>query len=317
LIGIYGEGDHRLTDEFRIQRQRVTMSKARQRFLYLIYFFITTVIFLYLLFPSEAAKQFLMTNLNQINPDVEIAFERVKPVFPPGLGLSDVQIFHRRDPVFKAEKVKVALGILPLFVLRPTLKFNCDAYEGSLKGKAGVSVLNLSNISADVRLKNVNIESIDALHMVVPQYDLSGKINGNIKGSTQTDEGVFLKSGLRLTDFSVEFLTPLYGLHDLLFTEIETEFEMNGTLLKIDRLVAKGDDLSGNVSGTVTIKQPIQRSKLNIKGEVNPGPNIIKELGELEPMVSVFLKNRSGKGIPINLNGTLNNPGFFKLPRRR
>jgi hypothetical protein len=93
---------------------------------------------------------------------------------------------------------------------------------------------------------------------------------------------------------------------------------MQGSLLKIDRFVSSGGDLSGSLAGTVNIRQPIRRSKLSIKGEVNPGPDIISKLGNLDPMISVFLRNRSGKkGIPINLNGTLDNPGFFNLTGRR
>ena len=122
------------------------MSKAKKRVLYTIYFICTTVIFLYLLFPSEAAKLFLMVRLNQVNPDVDVAFEQVKPVFPPGLGFTEFSIFHKSEPVFKAETARVTLGILPLFVLRPTIKFKCDAYEGHLKGRVGVSAFDFEKI---------------------------------------------------------------------------------------------------------------------------------------------------------------------------
>jgi len=207
---------------------------------------------------------------------------------------------------------------LPLFLLRPTLKFKCDAYDGSLNGKVGVSAFDFSKISGDVRLKDINVASMEALHMVLPLYNLSGRVSGDLRGNTKKNNEVFLKSDLRVLDCGINFLTPLYGLEGLTFSEIETDFEMNGTLLKIDRLIAKGSDLAGNISGTINIRHPIQRSKLNIKGEVNPGPTIISQLGEMGPMVNVFLKNRSGKkGIPINLNGTLQNPGFFNLPARR
>ena len=259
-----------------------------------------------------------MVKLNQIHPGVGIEFEQVKPAFPPGLRFGDVRVFHKSDPVFKAEEVKVALGILPLFVLRPTLKFKCEAYDGKLNGKVGVSVFDFQNVSANVRLKNINMANIEVLHTMLPQYDLSGIISGNIRGSTKKDDGVYLKSGLHLTDGGVKFQRPFYGLDGLSFKEIETDFEINDTLLKIDRLITKGSDLNGSISGTVNIRHPVRRSKLNIKGEVTPGPTIINKLGELEPMIAVFLRSRSGKkGIPINLNGTLANPGFFNFPGRR
>jgi len=294
------------------------MSKAKKRLLYTIYFICTTVIFLYYLFPSEAARQFLMVRLNQINPDIDVVFEQVKPAFPPGIGFSEVSVFHKRVPVFEAETAKITLGILPLFVLRPTVKFKCDAYDGHLKGKVGVSAFDFEKVSGDVRLENVDIADIEALHMLLPRYDLAGLLSGDIEGATKKDDGTYLKSDLRLAGGGIEFSTPLYGLNDLTFEEIETDFEMNGTLLKIDRLVTKGNDLNGSITGTVTVKQPIGRSKLSIKGEVTPGPDIISKLGELEPMISVFLRNRSGKkGFPINQNGTLDNPGFFNLPGRR
>jgi type II secretion system protein N len=296
----------------------MTMSKAKQRLLYTIYFICTTVFFLYLLFPSEAAKQFLMVHLNQINRDVQISFETVDPAFPPGVELDSVTVFHRNERVFVAEAVDLSIGILPLFILRPTVKFKCDAYDGQVAGKVGVSAFDVRKVSADIRLKNLNIGGIEAFHMALPQYDFFGIVSGSVTGNTRGKNGLSLKSGLRLADGRIEFITPLYGLDNLSFTEMETEFEIDGMLLKIDRLTAEGSDLTGSIAGTVNIKYPVRRSKLNLKGEVTPGPDIIKKLGELEPMISVFLRNRSGKkGLPINLNGTLDNPGFFNLPARR
>ncbi|MCP4672510.1 MAG: type II secretion system protein GspN [Desulfobacula sp.] len=289
------------------------MSKTKQRSLYTAYIVLVIIFFLYYLFPSEAAKNFIITNVNHINPDVDITLKGVDPVFPIGLKLHNVSIYHEDDPVFDADKLTLSPGLLSLFIGRLSLKFDCDAYGGNFKGGAGMPVIGggIDNMSADVSLTDIQVGDILAFKLFLPQYNFSGILTGDITYNLKKNRKRSLESQLNLMDSSVEFLASFYGLEALAFKQIDAEITLNNDLLKIEKLVSNGGDLSGNITGSINIKTPIQRSVLDLKADVTPGPVIMDKLQKLGPMVKMLLKGRAGKkGVPVHLTGTIEKPGF-------
>ncbi len=289
------------------------MSKTKQRFLYTAYIVLVSIFFLYYLFPSEAAKNFIVTNVHKINPAVDITLKGVDPVFPIGLVLHSVSIYHEDDPVFDAEKLKLSPGFLSLFMGRLAFKFNCDAYGGNFKGGAAIPAVGggMDNVSADVKLTDIQVGDVLALKLFIPQYNLSGILTGDVTYSIKKNRKRSLESHLNLMDSSVEFLASFYGLEALSFKQIDAEFALNNDVLKIEKFVSKGGDLSGSITGSINIKTPIQRSELDLKADVTPGPVITDKLQQLGPMVKMLLKGKAGKkGIPVHFTGTIEKPGF-------
>ena len=110
----------------------------------------------------------------------------------------------------------------------------------------------------------------------------------------------------------IVFPAPLYGLEKLTVNDVTARFDIENDQLKVEKLEASGGDLDGSMSGTITIRKPITKSVLNLKGGVNPGPVILDKLSELGPMFKMFVAKRSGdNNIPVRLTGTLGRPGFF------
>ncbi len=78
--------------------------------------------------------------------------------------------------------------------------------------------------------------------------------------------------------------------------------------LQIKETIIKGNQAGGDISGTITLKNPSGKSILNLSGTIKPQPSLIAKLGG---MASLFLKQKQGNtGFPFKITGTLEKPNF-------
>ena len=91
------------------------MSNIRKGFLYAAYILIATFFFAYYLFPSDAAKKYILENLTATHPELNITIDRVTPAFPPALRLQAINFYHREALLLKAEQIKIVPGYWSLF----------------------------------------------------------------------------------------------------------------------------------------------------------------------------------------------------------
>ena len=83
------------------------MSKLRKWVLYPGYTLCVTVFFLYMLFPQEAAMQYLSEYLGEYYPEYAVTADTIKPDFPPGLKLDGVSISYLGETWVNLEQLQI------------------------------------------------------------------------------------------------------------------------------------------------------------------------------------------------------------------
>ncbi len=291
------------------------ISKTQKRILYTAYIVLVTLFFLYYLFPAESLKNYVVTKVQGINPQIRITLDNVTPSFPLGFVLKDVSVSYEENPVFEAELLRLSPSFLSLLTGKSAFKFKCHAYGGKIKGRAGVPLFGggIDNMFAKADLTDVQIGKVQALKTMLPQYGLSGVLNGDIVFTADKKNKRTMTSNLTATDSKVDFLIFFYGIETLSFKEVDATLKLKNDILTVEKFVSNSTDLGGSVTGTVTLKNPFRRSKLDLEGDVTPGPAVLDKMEKLGPMVKMLLKSRPGdKGIPVRLTGTIERPGYFK-----
>ncbi len=143
------------------------MVNYKKILLYFFYFIIVTLLFLYLLFPSEKVGKVVVNKVNEINPEFKISIEEVSPLLSAGLEFSRVGFYIQGKYMGDADSLSVKPEIMSLFNPVPNLEFEADLFEGTLNG-------SFVTVEEDKGRKNTILES------TVSQIQISKKCS-NLK----------------------------------------------------------------------------------------------------------------------------------------
>jgi type II secretion system protein N len=285
------------------------MYNSRKWLPYFLFILTVTAFFIYYLFPSDKVKNYITFNLNKTYPGIKIAIDHVKPAFPPGLKLYNVNFYHRHDFLFRAEQIRIAPGFLSLFRSKRIFFFKGRAYAGTLKGK-GEFTKNRPEVMIDGKLSGIRIKKISAIKDFIGR-NISGVLDGNFTYRSQKESGDNLKAELIILNGQLELLTPLFQMENLPFKKITAELAMKNMNLQIKKCIITGDKMDGSISGSVTLKDTPGQSYLKLSGTIKPHPLFLEELGNDLP-TNLLPKRIFGKnGVHIRIYGTLDKPRFF------
>lgn len=285
------------------------MNNTRKWLPYFLFILAVTAFFIYFLFPSDKIKNLITVHFNKTCPGINIAVDYVKPAFPPGLRLYNVNFYHTHDPLFRMEQIKITPGLLSLFRSKIIFCFKGSAYTGILEGK-GEFTENGPEVMIDGKLSGIRIKKISAIKDFIGR-NISGVLDGNFTYRNQKESGDNLKTEFVISNGQLELLTPLFQLESLPFKKITAELAIKNMNLQIKKCIIHGDQMDGSISGFVTLKNPPGQSYLKLSGTIKPHPLFLEELGN-DLSANLLPKKIFGKnGIHIRIYGTLDNPRFF------
>jgi type II secretion system protein N len=128
------------------------------------YIIAIAMFFLYVLFPSNALKEYLAYRLSEITPDIQVKIEHADPAFPPGVKLQHVGFYQRDAAIGRLESIKITRDIFALFRPGAVYSFKGRAYDGELSGKAQIAGdSSLPQVTVDTMLTGIQIKDIPAL----------------------------------------------------------------------------------------------------------------------------------------------------------
>ena len=285
------------------------MNNTRKWLPYFLFILAVTAFFIYYLFPSDKVKNLITVNLNKTYPDINIAIDHVKPAFPSGLRLYNVNFYHTHNPLFTVEQIKIAPGLLSLFRSKIIFFFKGSAYTGILEGK-GEFTKNRPEVMIDGKLSGIRIKEISAIKDFTGR-NISGVLDGKFTYRNEKESGNNLKAQLIISSGQLELVTPLLQLESLAFKKITAELAMKNMNLNIKKCIINGDQMGGSISGSVTLKNPPGQSYLKLSGTIKPHPLFLEKLGNDLPK-NLLPKNIFGKnGVHIRIYGTLDTPRLF------
>jgi len=274
------------------------------------YIIIVAVFFLYYLFPGDAVTAYINYQINSMSPDVKFSIKELKPCFPPGMKLFDTDLLRQNQTILSADFLEIKPSYFSLFLKNKTFSINGDMYEGNL-----YSSIRVANISAnpkfnlDASFGGIQISQIPSIKEF-EAYQISGIAEGNLVYSNQEVKAGKGNAFITVTDSTVQFIPALFGLDQLEFKTINADFEIINQRVTLKKLDVDSRDVSGNASGSIILRNPINKSTINIRGEIKPHPTFIKQLGNIFPVEMISKKKSKTGGIPFRVTGSLERPNF-------
>jgi type II secretion system protein N len=269
-----------------------------------------TLLFLYVLFPSDALKMYLADQLRRGNPNINVSINRIRPALPPGITLKRVDVSLRNTALIGLDDLKLVPAISSLFSNNTRLKFKGSAYEGKLSGTA---VFNNDTqerqAKIDGQISGIQIQEISALQGLTI-HDLSGKLGGNF-AFTENGPNQSLTGKLAVSECRVEFAAPVMNQQSLTFSAIDADLALKNRKLIITRCDLKGNQLDANITGSIALNGSNAGNALNLKGTMTPHHVLLTKIKN--SLSTDFLRRKqAGKTvISFKISGTLEEPGFL------
>jgi len=289
------------------------MSRKKRWFGYIVYCLIITAGFLYLLFPSEVIKEYLIHTANAQNSPVVVSINRLTPWPTLGLKLDKAEISlenHSAHKLFQADSLIVRPKIWSFMQGNGRYCFTCRAYGGQLQGCMQFDQKDMDfPFQGEIEVHDVQIGA----HTYVEE--LAGRrIQGNLagtlsyRGSTNNLLAGNGKANLKLLDGSIELLFPILELDSLTFNEIAVDMALRNRVITITRCELTSSQLNGNLSGDIRLRKQIERSSINLRGELKPFASFFTGT-EGGSMAMDYLKKKLKRGVlHFVIRGTLRKP---------
>lgn len=279
---------------------------------YILYIFIAIVFFLYYLFPSNAAKNLIASYLKKSQPDYQLEAARISPVFPPGIKLQTVELFHKKEIWAELERFVLAPDYTTIFSEKKSFKFKGRAYQGDISGVVDMLPGALpSVVKVDADFQNIRLDDIMRLQEIAGR-----KILGILDGVVQYQDGKGIEQNLdiqlSISNCSVEIAHPLItiGLDQLNFRSVDAVLAVDKQTLELKQLKATGAQADGELSGVIRFRRPFEKSLLDFRGTVKLHHTLLADLKNVVPGGLFQQKKNEGNGLPIKLYGTVEKPKF-------
>lgn len=253
-----------------------------------------TVIFLYLLFPSEIVQNRLENAVH--SSGFILKMEKLRPSLPFGLKMKDITISSASsaDIPFQGDLLDLQLNPLSLFQKHTSLGLSGKAYGGKFDGR--VLLDSLSKMYSPVEGK-LNFQNIDLAGYVFIKTLLTKEITGRAKGNLSYISAKEISgkgSGtieLFLTKGAYPLSEPFLGLKRVEFDRGEIKAQLKNGILKMEKLGIAGNQINCFLKGEITLADDFKLSQLNLNG-------VMEILGQNKAKMNVIV------------GGTLANPIF-------
>ncbi|MFC1534081.1 type II secretion system protein GspN [Thermodesulfobacteriota bacterium] len=282
---------------------------------YTLYGILLTFGLLYYRFPADAFKEYLQTTIHRIDPRLSLSIKRLSLSLPPGLKLTDAELSYEESPgkVFlKTEILSFGPKIRSYFKKDLEYCFESIAYDGNLTGCINFTKKDFGGpFSASIVLKDIGIDDNSPLPVIIGD-SLEGLLSGTI---TYSGEGKSLTDGtgdavLTLSEGLIKLSRPFLGLKAIDFKEVLLKMALNKKRLNLSHGELKGKDMLVTASGTIYINKEFLKSRLNLKGTIQPFADLFKNVPNASDTIKFFKQRiKSGK-ISFNIQGTIKDPRF-------
>jgi len=282
----------------------------KKRLAYTGYIIGVTVLCLYFLFPSNAVTSYINYRINSMSPDVKCTVQGLKPSFPLGLSLDSLEVFRQDKKIAVLDHVKVTPSLLSLFTADKTMQVTGNSCDGSVAAKVILSeIISTPKVDLNASFDGVQISKIPALQEL-KICQVSGIAGGTVLFSNKETGSGRGNAQIKIAESSIQFTPALFGIGQVTFKDVGADFELAGQQLMLKRLDVDSREVSGTASGSLIISNPIEKSPVNVIGEVTPHPGIIKQLGTQFPVELISgMKTKTG-GIPFRISGSVGQPNF-------
>ena len=284
------------------------MKFLKTRLAWAVYIIGAALVFLYILFPSERAKGYVANQIQQVHPNLTLEIGRLKLEFPPSLRLYDVSVYHSGRRIADLENLKISPNIISLFLATTHISFKGNGYGGQFKGDVDIiKKADDREIIIHADLAGIQVNQLEALQAFTT-HRLSGILDGTVTLTTQVPQPA-LAGDLILTDGTIELSPPLLSQRELTFDSIEAQLIFNGRSLTIEHCELMGNQLDGEVAGSIRFGHHSSGKILDLAGNVRPHADLLARLGNQVPKL-LENQNLQTQGVPFKIEGPMESPTY-------
>ena len=286
------------------------MIMSKKTFLYVLFALAAALVFLYLRFPSQTARDLIVTRIAQAQPGLQVTADGAYPVFPPGIRLAPLGLAYDDIPIVRMAYLKIVPGLISLFRQQKEMHFSGPIGSGSLKGRADmVFDERQPKINVAMTLARVPVESMEFLNLW-PQYKLLGEMNSQIDFDNRKGADGSTAVNMDISPARIVFNTPLLGIEQMDFNQILAEMTVTPRMLQITRCEALGAQIEGKITGSIVFREPLQNSRITLSCVLKPQPAFAAE--HKSDMLGTLLGSESAqkRGVVFRISGTLGNPSY-------
>jgi type II secretion system protein N len=253
--------------------------------LYTLVTLIALVFFLYVRFPDQAVRSYLLDTMTERYPAASLSLASVSPSFPPGLKMANVLLsFKDNQADVRLESLRVRPRLTGYLVGHSSFAMNAVAYGGVMHGRVNFPNLLPDKIptSAEIKLENLNLEKIACL-----KERLGRQIGGKLSG-VYTYRGSDSQFDFNVQNGTYQLVEKISGFDRIDFSRAEGQITLKGGLLKINKLKLTGDKINLSLKGDIVLNSDFKNSEISLTGTM-----------ELAAM--------NNKKMPLTITGTIGN----------
>lgn len=284
--------------------------KIKTFFIYFCYTGFAFIVLAYFLFPGQKIAKIVSQRINEISPDIEVDLKKINPVLPLGFKTEDSVVAVNKGVNIPIDSIIVYPEILTVFNKKKSAEFNIKAFSGLIKGSISANFKkSLSQFDLQADFSNLKIKDItfsNDVSTVILAFNAGGEC-GYHAVSPKKGKG---SGKITLSDFTAmvnnAFLDQL-GIYQFDFNPIDIKYKIDGNKLSILKCTGQGSELKRfSLKGEVVLKQPLEKSIMDLRGELTPDASYLSNLAGISSIAMLF--NGSAKGIPFKIKGTPKNP---------
>jgi type II secretion system protein N len=282
---------------------------------YLIYTVLLTTGLLYYRFPSDAIQAYLVSEVAGADPPMVLSLKALRPSFPPGIDLIDVGISlreTRQQDLLRAGSISIAPAAWSFLSGAPRYHFDVHAYNGDIAGHVRFErYATDAPFTAFLRLKGLHI----GLHSYVLSLlgrNVSGVLDGDIHYAAQRNR---LTDGagqgmIIISDGKVNLLQPILGLDAIDFDRLSMKMALKDRRVSLTHVEVEGRSIKGELSGMIILNTDISRSRLDLKGTLEPLGGLLENMKGNAATLSFLRQGLKKLRRSFVIQGTFRNPVF-------
>ncbi|MGP8153291.1 MAG: type II secretion system protein GspN [Smithella sp.] len=252
-----------------------------------------TVVFLYLLFPSDIVRSRLEEVVS--SSDFILKMESLRPSLPLGIKMKNITLSSLPENIyFQGNLLDLQFNPLSIFQKNKYISLSGSAYGGNFSGRFGLA--SFSKIyppeEGNFKFQDIDLAKYTYIKILMGR-EVTGKASGNWTHTFNNGAGRNLSGtiALFLTKGTYSLSEPFLGLNRIDFDRGEIHAQLKDGMIRLEKMQIFGPQIDCLLSGEITLADDFKNSQLNLNGEM-------------------AISDKKNVKMKINIGGTLVNPVF-------
>jgi type II secretion system protein N len=280
---------------------------------YSVYFILITLIFLFYAFPAKSVQAYIQTLARERINESDFSLKKVSLSLPFGLKLHRVILTPKQGKEglrIEADSLRIQPAPWSKIKGEKVYRFKSRMYSGNVKGS--IHFINQEPkppYSVSMTLRGLDLKSKQFIQRLIDR-DVEGKLDGTIQYKAKNDtlyDGTG-EADLIFSNGKVDVNLPFLNDFTVQVDQGVIQCDLKNRRLNLGRMELKGPAVNAFMSGNINLNRQWSQSRLNLRGEIEPLPELFQKLGD-NPSALELLKKRlkSGK-LTFTVSGTLDDP---------